>query len=280
VVHRAAVFMRGVDVEKAELVRPGSVIGIGRLDRIAGVDQVDEVHALDDAAVGHVEAGDDAGLEHGSPLGSTRGLAKRRVSGLPCGMVKLVLLHRADSIYDDEPDREYDFPRDYLRAAEDGVGDWIVYSEPVKAGPRGYFAVARIERIIPNPRTPGRFLALIEPGSYLEFDRPVSRLHEGRPMESALTYPDGRPKPGGLTQSSVRRLPECEFAAIVSLGLPAGRSSTWRSAARCAQPTITAVPSQASGCARAAAGPRYRRPISDQWRGRVVTRSGTASPCR
>src|SRR5690606_9557976 len=221
VVHRAAVFMRGVEVEKAELVRPGSVIGLGRLDRIAGVDQVDEVHALDDAAVGHVEAGDDAGLEHGFPLGSTRGLAKRRVSGLPCGMVKLVLLHRADSSYDDEPDREYDFPRDYLRAAEDGVGDWIVYSEPVKAGPRGYFAVARLERIIPNPRTPGRFLAVIEPGSYLEFDRPVSRLHEGRPMESALTYPDGRPKPGGLTQSSVRRLPECEFAAIVSLGLPA-----------------------------------------------------------
>lgn len=136
-------------------------------------------------------------------------------------MVKLVLLHRADSIYDDEPDREYDFPRDYLRAAEDGVGDWIVYSEPVKAGPRGYFAVARIERIIPNPRTPGRFLALIEPGSYLEFDRPVSRLHEGRPMESALAYPDGRPKPGGLTQSSVRRLPEREFAAIVGMGLPA-----------------------------------------------------------
>src|SRR5690606_14852707 len=221
VVHRAAVFMRGVDVEKAELVRPGSVIGLGRLDRIAGVDQVDEVHALDDAAVGHVEAGDDAGLEHGSPLGSTRGLAKRRVSGLPCGMVKLVLLHRADSIYDDEPDREYDFPRDYLRAAEDGVGDWIVYSEPVKAGPRGYFAVARIERIIPNPRTPGRFLAVIEPGSYLEFDRPVSRLHEDRPMESALAYPDGRPKPGGLTQSSVRRLPEREFAAIVGMGLPA-----------------------------------------------------------
>ena len=31
-------------------------------------------------------------------------------------MAKLVLLHKAASIYDDEPDSVYDFPRAYLKA--------------------------------------------------------------------------------------------------------------------------------------------------------------------
>ena len=57
-------------------------------------------------------------------------------------MVKLVLLHKTHSIYDDEPDVRYDFPASYLKAMREAVGDWIVYYEPVKAGPRGYFAVA------------------------------------------------------------------------------------------------------------------------------------------
>ena len=47
-----------------ELVGAGGVIGDRRLDRIAGVAQVDEVDAFDDAAVLDVEAGDDADLEH------------------------------------------------------------------------------------------------------------------------------------------------------------------------------------------------------------------------
>ena len=79
-------------------------------------------------------------------------------------MVKLVHLHRSDSRYEDKLDEVYDFPRAYLRAIEEAVGDWIVYYEPVKAGPRGYFAVAKIEHVIPKPRTEGRFLAMIEPG--------------------------------------------------------------------------------------------------------------------
>ena len=91
-------------------------------------------------------------------------------------MTKLVLMHRADSIYDDEPDRIYDFPRAYLSAMQEGRGDWVVYYEPVKAGPRGYFAAAKIKDVVPKPAEEGRFLALIEPQSYIEFDRPVQRL--------------------------------------------------------------------------------------------------------
>ena len=62
-----------------------------------------------------------------------------------------MLLHKADSIYDDEPDVVYDFPRSYLKAVQEAVGDWVIYYEPVKAGPRGYFAVAKIEQVIPKP---------------------------------------------------------------------------------------------------------------------------------
>ena len=62
--HGAAIFMRGRDVEKAQFVRAGGVIGDGRLDGIAGVAQIDEVDALDDPAVLDVETGDHAHLEH------------------------------------------------------------------------------------------------------------------------------------------------------------------------------------------------------------------------
>jgi putative restriction endonuclease len=135
-------------------------------------------------------------------------------------MVKLVLLHKADSIYEDEPDVVYDFPRAYLKAVDEAVGDWIVYYEPSKAGPRGYFAVAKIAQVIPKPGVPGRFLALIEPGSFLPFDRDVPRLLSGKPLESALAWPDGTPKVGGAVQLAVRRLPDAEFSRIVDLGLP------------------------------------------------------------
>nr|WP_249200480.1 HNH endonuclease [Thetidibacter halocola] len=100
------------------------------------------------------------------------------------------------------------------------VGDWIVYYEPVKAGPRGYFAVAKVVQVIPKPNAPGRFLALIEPGSYLEFDETVPRLKDGRPWETLLADAEGNPVKGGRQQLAVRSLPPADFAAIVNAGLP------------------------------------------------------------
>jgi putative restriction endonuclease len=141
-------------------------------------------------------------------------------------MTKLVLMHKADSIYEDVPETHYDFPRSYLKAAAEGVGDWVVYYEPVKAGPRGYFAVAKIAEIIPKPGEEGRYLALIEPGTFLEFDRHVPRLVEGRPWEAALRALDGTPKSGGAQQLAVRRLPEAEFADILAMGLPEDLEAT------------------------------------------------------
>ncbi|MFV0335796.1 MAG: HNH endonuclease [Tropicimonas sp.] len=135
-------------------------------------------------------------------------------------MTKLVLMHKANSIYEDEPDVVYDFPSAYLKTVRDAVGDWIIYYEPVKAGPRGYFAVAKISEVIEKPGMEGRFLALIEPGSFLPFDREVPRLIDGLPMETRLAAPDGTPRRGGAAQSAVRRLPEADFSRIVNLGLP------------------------------------------------------------
>lgn len=135
-------------------------------------------------------------------------------------MTKLVLLHKADSIYDDEPDVVYDFPRSYLKAVQEAMGDWVIYYEPVKAGPRGYFAVAKIERVIPKPRVEGRYLAMVEPGRFLPLDTEVPRLINGSPLEQAITEPDGKPKKCGAVQLAVRRLPDEDFARIVRLGLP------------------------------------------------------------
>lgn len=135
-------------------------------------------------------------------------------------MAKLVLMHKPDSIYEDEPDVVYDFPRSYLKAMREAVGDWIVYYEPVKSGPRGYFAVAQIQRIVPKPGHEGRFQALIAPGSFLPLDQEVPRIHRGRLLEASLMNPDGSPKRGGAQQLAVRRLSDADFANIVRIGLP------------------------------------------------------------
>jgi putative restriction endonuclease len=85
-----------------------------------------------------------------------------------------VFIHRADSIYDDSPAERYQFPRQYLGRAEACVGDWIIYYEPRKIlATRGYFAIAKVQQIIPDPGKSGMYLALIEPGSYLDFANPV-----------------------------------------------------------------------------------------------------------
>ena len=78
------------------------------------------------------------------------------------------------SIYEDQPDRFYRFPPRWLNAAARSVGQWIIYQEPRRAGDRGYYAVARVEQIVRDPDDVGMYLALIEPGSYLEFGRDVA----------------------------------------------------------------------------------------------------------
>ncbi|MEG3148525.1 HNH endonuclease [Sphingomonas sp. ZT3P38] len=129
-----------------------------------------------------------------------------------------VFIHRSDSIYDDRPDERYQFPRPYLTRAEQTVGDWILYYEPRKVpGTRGYFAVAKVARIIPDPGTPGMYIAVIEPGSYLDFANPVSFGTPGDPVERGLLNAAGAIS--GRAQSAVRPLSAEDFNRIIALGL-------------------------------------------------------------
>ena len=61
-----ATLVGGGDVEEGELVGALGVVDMAELDRIAGITQVEEVHALDHPATVDVEAGDDTdGDAHG-----------------------------------------------------------------------------------------------------------------------------------------------------------------------------------------------------------------------
>jgi putative restriction endonuclease len=129
-----------------------------------------------------------------------------------------VLVHRSDSIYADSPAEQYQFPSQYLGRIDNCVGDWIVYYEPTRvADPRGYFAVAKIQRVIPDAAAPGMYLALIEPGSYLDFAKPVPFNDATGPVERGVLNEQGRIS--GRAQSAVRPLSPEDFKHIVELGL-------------------------------------------------------------
>lgn len=130
-----------------------------------------------------------------------------------------LFIHRADSIYRDVPEEHYQFPDQYLRRVEPCVGDWIIYYEPVKVpSSRGYFATAMVEKIIPDPTAPGMFLALIEPGTYLDFVRTVPFSGTDGPIERGVLNEAGGIS--GRAQSAVRPLSTSDFARIVKAGLP------------------------------------------------------------
>lgn len=131
---------------------------------------------------------------------------------------KCVFVIGSHSIYKDEPDRFYRFPQRWFNAAARTVGQWIVYQEPRRAGPRGYYAVARVEQIVRDPAVPDMYLALIEPGSYLEFGRDVPFQFDGKAVESGLLEADGRLNNGRAIQS-IRPISDEDFSHIVRLGL-------------------------------------------------------------
>jgi putative restriction endonuclease len=129
-----------------------------------------------------------------------------------------VFIHRADSIYNDSPAEQYQFPPIYLDRAKACVGDWIVYCEPTKiVDTRGYFAAAKVQNVIPDPAVRGMYLALIEPGSYLDFANPVPFRDAGGLVERGLINEDGQIS--GRAQSAVRALSPDDFKRIVELGL-------------------------------------------------------------
>jgi putative restriction endonuclease len=129
-----------------------------------------------------------------------------------------VFIHRTDSIYDDSPAERYQFPSQYLSRAQTFVGDWIVYYEPRKVeATRGYFAIAKVQQIIPDPSATGMYLALIEPSSYLDFATPVAFTDANGVIERGVLNEQG--KISGRAQSAVRPINPSDFERIVTLGL-------------------------------------------------------------
>ena len=67
-----------------------------------------------------------------------------------------VFIHKANSIYEDQPETQYQFPAMYLERASQLVGDWIIYYEPVKVrNSKGYHAIARVKQIVRDPTKAG-----------------------------------------------------------------------------------------------------------------------------
>ena len=129
-----------------------------------------------------------------------------------------IFIHRADSIYDDSPAERYQFPSQYLKRAEACVGDWIVYYEPRKiTETRGYFAVAKVQQVIPDPGASGMYIAVIEPGSYLDFVNPVPFSGPTGVIETGVLNSEGRIS--GRAQSAIRPLSSDDFNRIVQQGL-------------------------------------------------------------
>ena len=132
-----------------------------------------------------------------------------------------IFMHRTDSIYDDVPSERYQFPKPYLARAQACEGDWVVYLEPSKVpGSRGYFAVARVDRIIADTGAAGMYLALIAPGSYLDFGDSVGLKDTDGYLERGLLNDHGRLS--GRAQAAIRPLSPGDFARIVAKGLGKG----------------------------------------------------------
>jgi putative restriction endonuclease len=129
-----------------------------------------------------------------------------------------VFVHRSDSIYDDSPAERYQFPSQYLGRVKACVADWIVYYEPRKVPEtRGYFAVARVQEVIPDPSAPNMHLAVIEAGSYLDFSNPVPFSGPAGVFETGVLNEKGGIS--GRAQSAVRPLSSADFSRIVTLGI-------------------------------------------------------------
>ncbi|MBX4940535.1 HNH endonuclease [Rhizobium binae] len=129
-----------------------------------------------------------------------------------------VFIHRSDSIYNDRPAEQYQFPRQYLGRVQACLGDWIIYYQPRKmAATRGYFAVAKVAQVIPDPEVSGMYLALIEPGSYLDFINAVPFSGPDGVIERSVLNEERRIS--GRAQAAVRPISAADFNRIVSIGL-------------------------------------------------------------
>ena len=139
--------------------------------------------------------------------------------------MKAVFTHKAGSIYDDLPEERYHFPAAYLRQVEAVVGDLVVYYEPgrtgldehARTGRRAYIATAQVSGVEKDKRRQDHYYALIDPASYVEFDRAVPFREGSLYYERQLRRSDGATSKGAFGRA-VRPLTEDEYEAILRAG--------------------------------------------------------------
>lgn len=138
-------------------------------------------------------------------------------------MAKAVFTTKPSPSYDDLPEFRYHFPRTYLRQVEAALDDRIVYYEPrrpssdvtSRGGRQAYFATARVDRLVPDPRREDHFYAHLS--EYLEFDRPVPFQLSGTYLEQGLRKDDGSTNKGAFGRA-VRSLSDTEYQSIIDAG--------------------------------------------------------------
>ena len=108
--------------------------------------------------------------------------------------------------------------RDSLSRALQFVGDWVVYLEPSKVkNSLGYFAIAKVQEIIPDPNHDDMFIAIIEANSYSDFGKSVLFRNGDQINERGLLNEHGRIS--GRAQAAVRPISEVDFSRILEQGL-------------------------------------------------------------
>lgn len=89
--------------------------------------------------------------------------------------------------------------------------------EPVKAGRRGYYAVARLGRIRPDAEIPDHYYVEVDTPTYLDFASSVPFQTAGTYPERSILNPQGQMS--GKARSAVRIIPTSDFNRIVGLGV-------------------------------------------------------------
>jgi hypothetical protein len=81
---RSRLSLDGGDVEEGQFVGALLVVAAGDFNRVAGIAQLGEVDALDDATVGHIQAGDDAFCEHSMFYSASSAIAAQFIGAQSC----------------------------------------------------------------------------------------------------------------------------------------------------------------------------------------------------
>ena len=135
--------------------------------------------------------------------------------------MKAVFDVKPGSGYDDDITRRYHFPakRNYLEAARNAVGDWVLFREPQRnGGRRAYIATARVIGVEPDIERADHYFAYVS--DYLEFPTPVPFVRDGRYAEAQLREITDPSRVGQALQGkSMRAIRLEDFNAIVLDGL-------------------------------------------------------------